>query len=95
MISGSNTYEGVNEARNADFNVATESAGSRASPHRKISPFNGVQRGVTSNTSVHELLECPVCMNIMYPPIHQVKFVAIYVCNLDVLLPYISVSPPI
>jgi E3 ubiquitin-protein ligase SIAH1 len=26
-------------------------------------------------TSVHELLECPVCTNSMYPPIHQV-------CNL-------------
>lgn len=23
-------------------------------------------------TSVHELLECPVCTNSMYPPIHQV-----------------------
>lgn len=27
-------------------------------------------------TSVHELLECPVCTNSMYPPIHQV-------CNLN------------
>ncbi|XP_040938772.1 E3 ubiquitin-protein ligase SINAT3 isoform X2 [Gossypium hirsutum] len=25
-----------------------------------------------STTSVHELLECPVCTNSMYPPIHQV-----------------------
>jgi E3 ubiquitin-protein ligase SIAH1 len=24
-------------------------------------------------TSVHELLECPVCTNSMYPPIHQVS----------------------
>uniref|UniRef100_A0A0E0G536 RING-type E3 ubiquitin transferase n=1 Tax=Oryza nivara TaxID=4536 RepID=A0A0E0G536_ORYNI len=24
-------------------------------------------------TSVHELLECPVCTNSMYPPIHQVR----------------------
>lgn len=23
-------------------------------------------------TNVHELLECPVCTNSMYPPIHQV-----------------------
>ena len=23
-------------------------------------------------SSVHELLECPVCTNSMYPPIHQV-----------------------
>ncbi|KAG5019206.1 E3 ubiquitin-protein ligase SINAT3 [Glycine soja] len=26
-------------------------------------------------TSVHELLECPVCTNSMYPPIHQVGYV--------------------
>lgn len=24
-------------------------------------------------TSVHELLECPVCTNSMFPPIHQVS----------------------
>ena len=24
------------------------------------------------STSVRELLECPVCLNAMYPPIHQV-----------------------
>ncbi|RID64845.1 hypothetical protein BRARA_D00086 [Brassica rapa] len=27
-----------------------------------------------TTTSVHELLECPVCTNSMYPPIHQVFF---------------------
>ncbi|KAJ3689504.1 hypothetical protein LUZ61_018668 [Rhynchospora tenuis] len=27
--------------------------------------------GVGSSNSVHELLECPVCANSMYPPIHQ------------------------
>ncbi|KAE8708014.1 E3 ubiquitin-protein ligase SINAT3 [Hibiscus syriacus] len=35
-----------------------------------------------STTSVHELLECPVCTNSMYPPIHQdirnVKFQVIF-----------------
>ena len=29
---------------------------------------------VPPSTSVHELLECPVCTNSMYPPIHQVLF---------------------
>ncbi|XP_071705569.1 E3 ubiquitin-protein ligase SINAT3-like isoform X2 [Rutidosis leptorrhynchoides] len=28
-------------------------------------------RGMRPVTSVHELLECPVCTNSMYPPIHQ------------------------
>ncbi|CAM6045659.1 unnamed protein product, partial [Sphagnum compactum] len=27
---------------------------------------------VAHTNSVHELLECPVCTNSMYPPIHQV-----------------------
>lgn len=31
-----------------------------------------------SNISVHELLECPVCTNSMYPPIHQVRTLEIY-----------------
>ncbi|MCE0480955.1 hypothetical protein HAX54_038265 [Datura stramonium] len=29
---------------------------------------------IHSTTSVHELLECPVCTNSMYPPIHQANF---------------------
>lgn len=31
------------------------------------------QPAITPTTSVHELLECPVCTNSMYPPIHQVS----------------------
>lgn len=27
---------------------------------------------LTVSSSVRELLECPVCLNAMYPPIHQV-----------------------
>ncbi|GMY24232.1 hypothetical protein FCV25MIE_19474 [Fagus crenata] len=33
-------------------------------------PYNNNNNG-PSTTSVHELLECPVCTNSMYPPIHQ------------------------
>jgi len=44
-------------------------------------PRNGTTNNVNSvgsaalppATSVHELLECPVCTNSMYPPIHQVS----------------------
>lgn len=28
---------------------------------------------IKSNSRVNELLECPVCTNTMYPPIHQVR----------------------
>lgn len=39
--------------------------------HQYPKPNNNV--GIVP-TSVHELLECPVCTNSMYPPIHQVHF---------------------
>lgn len=34
----------------------------------------------TVSSSVRELLECPVCLNAMYPPIHQVIFLLIVHC---------------
>ena len=44
---------------------------SSKAPH---SNNNGVLNSTLHpSTSVHELLECPVCTNSMYPPIHQVK----------------------
>ena len=36
-------------------------------PHNNV-----VSSAIHPTTSVHELLECPVCTNSMYPPIHQV-----------------------
>jgi E3 ubiquitin-protein ligase SIAH1 len=35
---------------------------------------------ITPSTSVHELLECPVCTNSMYPPIHQVRTLSLLLC---------------
>lgn len=32
-----------------------------------------VKAAVSPTSGVHELLECPVCTNSMYPPIHQVS----------------------
>ncbi|KAK8578340.1 hypothetical protein V6N13_116189 [Hibiscus sabdariffa] len=49
----------------ADYNMPTLSADSRGSPLRKT------VTGSTSANDVHELLECPVCVNLMYPPIYQ------------------------
>jgi hypothetical protein len=34
--------------------------------------------GAAPTSSVHELLECPVCTNSMYPPIHQEEDVSSY-----------------
>lgn len=33
---------------------------------------NELKPNVAVSSSVRELLECPVCLNAMYPPIHQV-----------------------
>ncbi|URD83727.1 hypothetical protein MUK42_02171 [Musa troglodytarum] len=40
-------------------------------PSYKSSASSGVKAGISSGSSVHELLECPVCTNSMFPPIHQ------------------------
>jgi len=37
---------------------------------RMILPSGG-KLGISSTNGVHELLECPVCLSSMYPPIHQ------------------------
>lgn len=41
-------------------------------PHNNNNNIGILPSGLTPATSVHELLECPVCTNSMYPPIHQV-----------------------
>lgn len=38
----------------------------------KPTPGLGGKHGLYSTNGVHELLECPVCTSLMYPPIHQV-----------------------
>lgn len=43
--------------------------------HAEYPSQNAVKPNVAVSSSVRELLECPVCLNAMYPPIHQVLFV--------------------
>ncbi|URE47999.1 Seven in absentia protein family, partial [Musa troglodytarum] len=38
---------------------------------------------ITSNSRVNELLECPVCTNTMYPPIHQLGMAPVYIVFLQ------------
>ncbi|KAG6436476.1 hypothetical protein SASPL_101376 [Salvia splendens] len=66
MIPGG-TFEGIIEGHSADNDVAHEII-----EYRNISAFNGPKRGITSNT-VHKLLECPVCVNVMFPPNSPVR----------------------
>ena len=54
-----------NKSRNASNNVVN---GNNNNANNIVGPT-----AITPATSVHELLECPVCTNSMYPPIHQVS----------------------
>uniref|UniRef100_A0A7N2MI31 RING-type E3 ubiquitin transferase n=1 Tax=Quercus lobata TaxID=97700 RepID=A0A7N2MI31_QUELO len=54
-----------NKSRNASNNVVN---GNNNNANNIVGPT-----AITPATSVHELLECPVCTNSMYPPIHQMK----------------------
>ncbi|KAB1205079.1 E3 ubiquitin-protein ligase SINAT4 [Morella rubra] len=45
-------------------------------------------------TSVHELLECPVCTNSMYPPIHQQYAMSTLVCFSSLSSKFNLLGPP-
>lgn len=59
----------------ADSDAATSFSDLRTSPFRKALPGLNGNAGMPSNKNVHDLLECPVCMNLMCPPIHQVLLI--------------------
>ncbi|TQE01223.1 hypothetical protein C1H46_013130 [Malus baccata] len=73
MSPGGRFFEDVAESHVAfaDSDVATSTADLRASPFRKAAPGLFGNPGMPPNSNVHDLLECPVCMNLMCPPIHQ------------------------
>lgn len=52
-----------------DYDMAKSETGAALS---KPTPGLGGKHGLYSTNGVHELLECPVCTSLMYPPIHQV-----------------------
>ncbi|MQL75692.1 hypothetical protein Taro_008055 [Colocasia esculenta] len=61
----------VPEAHSVDYEVSTSSNDPENLQPSKPCFASCVKVGVPSTSSVHELLECPVCTNSMYPPIHQ------------------------
>ncbi|KAK6233466.1 hypothetical protein QUC31_005872 [Theobroma cacao] len=73
MAPGGGICKDVIESRVAfaDYDMATSSMELRGSPLRKAATGLGGNLGATSTNDVHELLECPVCVNLMYPPIYQ------------------------
>lgn len=74
MAPGGGICKEVCESRSAfaDYDVTTANLELRSSPFRKATTGVGGKHGMPSTSGVHELLECPVCMDLMHPPIHQV-----------------------
>ncbi|KAJ9697827.1 hypothetical protein PVL29_007109 [Vitis rotundifolia] len=73
MAPGGGICKEVCESRSAyaDYDVPTANLELRSSPFRKATTGVGGKHGMPSTSGVHELLECPVCMDLMHPPIHQ------------------------
>ncbi|XP_059665100.1 E3 ubiquitin-protein ligase SINAT2-like [Cornus florida] len=71
MIPGVSIRQDAIESHTAyaDYGVVPSSL--ESSPFRRSSAVVGKKPGMVSNSAVHDLLECPVCMNIMYSSIHQ------------------------
>lgn len=75
MAPGASTCKEVLESHHtvSDYDIAMSKSES-TSTVTKTSPVLGGKHGLYSTNGVHELLECPVCTSLMYPPIHQVCF---------------------
>uniref|UniRef100_A0A1D1XP84 RING-type E3 ubiquitin transferase n=2 Tax=Anthurium amnicola TaxID=1678845 RepID=A0A1D1XP84_9ARAE len=70
MAPGGSLCSEVPEADSAAYEVSTSSNDTEMFQLSNPSIVTGVKTGLSS-TSVHELLECPVCTNSMFPPIYQ------------------------
>ncbi|KAA8549613.1 hypothetical protein F0562_001369 [Nyssa sinensis] len=73
MTPGGRIYQDVIESLTAvaDYDLAPTNIEFRSLPPRKSTTAVGGKLGMPSSSAVHDLLECPVCLNLMYPPIHQ------------------------
>lgn len=79
MAPGGSACKEVLESRQSqtfsDYDTAKAKSESNSnSTHKKTGSGLGGRHGISSKSGVHALLECPVCKNLMYPPIHQVKY---------------------
>jgi len=60
---------------------ATSNAELRGSPFRKAATPSTGNPGKQSTSNMQDLLDCPVCFTIMYPPIFQV-------CSCQNIMPF-------
>lgn len=74
MAPGSSTCRDVVDTRIASFDYDTTASNTewRSSSSGKAAASSRGSLRTPFKDDVHELLECPVCMTMMYPPIYQV-----------------------
>lgn len=93
MAPGGSAYKIGTESRVlADCGIAPENGEFRSSPHRKVGVVSGGKVGTPSKSAVQDLLECPVCLNLMYPPIHQVGSHILSVNKINLFYVLLSLS---
>jgi len=88
MAPGSSVFKEVLESHlmSSDYEMgkAKSEAKSNSTSTKSSIGLSG-KSGISSNNGVYELLGCPVCKNLMYPPIHQVQclqflIMGVFVC---------------
>lgn len=72
MAPGNNICKEVPESQATDNDLSIVEDEFENLNISKLSGLPVAKLSVSSTNGVHELLECPVCTNSMYPPIHQV-----------------------
>lgn len=77
MAPGGSACKEVVESHSiiADYGLATMKAETNTTSNASKTTNTVIgKHGISTTNGVHELLECPVCTSLMYPPIHQVRF---------------------
>jgi len=76
MAPGGGIFKEVLESHLLTSDYETGKAKSEAKINSTLTKSTSVglngKHGTSSKNGVHDLLGCPVCKNLMYPPIHQV-----------------------
>lgn len=76
MAPGGGVFKEVLESHLLSSDYETGKAKSEAkssSTFPKSSVGSTGKNEISSKNGVYDLLKCPVCKNLMYPPIHQVQ----------------------
>lgn len=56
----------------SDYSKSNANTEVQKVPSTKSATASVGRPGISSSNGVHELLDCHICMSMMYPPIHQV-----------------------